>query len=102
MKLHWNHIHHSSMPGTVKEELGICGLGQDYIDRTAKRYLKIPLIITFQNKPRAISSESKQINPKADFSGKEAKGFMGLGACGGRPLSLSKSSLLNEALWQLS
>lgn len=74
MKLRWNHIHHSSMPGTAKEELGICGFGQDCIGRTAKRYLKIPLIIAFCNKPRAISSESR-LNLRQTFQERRQKGL---------------------------
>jgi len=62
------------------------------------RDLKIPLSLS-HNKPRAMPSESQQITSKADCSGKKAGGFMGLLACGGMTVSMSKSPLLNEASW---
>lgn len=44
-------------------------------------------------------SESHELNSKADFLGKEARGFMGLVACGGTLVSMGKSMLLNDTSW---
>lgn len=87
------------MPGTVKKEPRICGSGQDCIGRTAKRDLKIPLIIILSQQAKSNVFRNQQINSKADFSGKEAGGFMGLVVCGEMPVSMSKSPLLSEASW---
>lgn len=44
-------------------------------------------------------SENQETNSKAGFSGEEAKGCLGLVACGGMPGSMSKPPLLSGASW---